>query len=116
MVTTITCVDPVIEIVRAAQVFHLSSQRVGSLEGGALSGMNGIGLPVAGGFTFSPAYAHDGVASIFAGFYAVLPWLRDGEGLVRRIDLKHVVAIEIADTHTDGPRTELNLGCAVVEI
>ena len=55
IVTMIAAVGPGIKLVGLADLFDIGVQRVGSAEIATLSGMQSIGLPVAGGFSFARA-------------------------------------------------------------
>src|ERR1019366_4299017 len=58
IVAMIAAVGPVVELVGASEVFYIGVQRIGSsAEGGFLSGVQGVGLAVAGGLAFAAAQA-----------------------------------------------------------
>jgi hypothetical protein len=73
-------------------------------------------LPVAGRLTFALANADHRVSSVFAGFNPVSARLEDGERLIGRVNLKHVVAAQVADANANGTGTQLDLCGAVVKI
>ena len=109
-------IAPVVKVVRRAKVFHLGIQCICALESSSLSGVQRVGLPVAGRFPSSLANADHGVASVLTCFDPVSARLEDGERLVGCVDLKHIVAAQMANADVDRPRAELDLHGAVVEI
>jgi hypothetical protein len=65
----------------------LRIQRVRSLEGDALTGSDRVVLTVSSGFSFTFANTDDAIIAVFAGFDAIVPWLKNRECLVGTIDL-----------------------------
>src|SRR5579863_1835280 len=95
-------VAPVVEVVGIPEIIDLGIQPIGPLEGPALPAMQRVSLSVPCGFTSAFANADHGVFSILTRFYAVPPWLKDGERLIRSVDFKYiVVAVQMADANAD---------------
>jgi hypothetical protein len=93
LISVVSVIAPVVEIIRRANILHLSVQRVCAVECGALSRVHGICLPVPRRLAFSFANTHNGVGSVFTSLYAVAARLVDGERLIWSINLKDFVAV-----------------------
>ena len=57
----IAAVSPVIKRIRATDIFHVGVQRIGSIESALLSGVQSVGLAVAGSLAAAIAQTDDGV-------------------------------------------------------
>src|SRR5208283_5997907 len=77
IVTAIASVSPVVERVRAADIFDVRVQRIGSAESALLSGVERVGLAVTGGLASAVAQGDDGAGAIFARVQAVKSGLRN---------------------------------------
>src|ERR1035438_1145200 len=87
IVAVVAIVSPVIKLVGSTDVNYLCVQRVRPAESASLSGVQRIGLAVAGRLASALAYADDRVGAVFTSLYPIASRLGNRKRQGRRIDL-----------------------------
>jgi hypothetical protein len=98
----ITVVRPVIKLVGSTNLNYVGVQRVCSAESASLSGVQRIGLAVAGRFASALAGADDGVGAVFTSLYPIVSRLSNRKRQVRGIDLEDIVLVQPPHSNVKG--------------
>jgi hypothetical protein len=116
LISALTAIGPVVEIIGRPDLIHFCVQRIGAREGKTLTGTHGVALTIACGFAFSLANGDHGGVAVFGSVHTVTAGTGDGEGLVGGVDFEHVVAVEIPNAHAHASGAELDLNRAIIKI
>ena len=116
IVAALSCVRPVVKLIRVADLLQLRAQLRGTAKRHALSRMDGVFLPVPGRGSFSFPNRYDCVVAILGSFNPVPPGLKRSQRLVGSVDLKDVVPVQSTHAHVHRARSQLDLHGAIVKI
>lgn len=116
IVAMVSAVRPAIELIRLADLLYIGIQRIGSAERACLSGVQCVGLTVAGSLSFANANVDNRVSPIFTCFQPITSRLRDGKSKVGRIDLEVIVAVQSPHSKIDCAGAQLKLYRVVVQV
>jgi hypothetical protein len=113
-IAMIATVAPGIKLIGVVVIFNVGVQRIGAAKCSSLSGVDGVGLTVAGRLALSIARTDCGVGAVFACLQAVVTWPIDGKRQIRSIDFVSIILVEAAHTKIERARCKLNLHRMVI--